>query len=311
MNQKAAVTYTCRDLIVQSTGPTRAPVEIYQRMPPIKERFSFTESLWVGPIKEDIRKIFDACEPIGFGLNATRQYGYRYCFAKEVTSETYPSIQWDKDGSLRTLVMLSRLIHPTTASSHHSVRVIYKCEEVHQIIPGQTNGYGAFAYVPREDWRNWITLEEAAELKVLLAAYEPNKLPPRLNRALRHYDFAQLNPFPDQKIVSVVTALEAALQTSNNSVSKQFRERVPRLGECVAIAITGKEAGELYDDRSGFVHGAGVDWTTRKQLSLRIYEKAEMLLRKTLVKAIVDSSFANVFETTASVQERFPVVTYL
>src|ERR1700693_4189008 len=121
MNQKAAVTYTCRDLIVQSTGATHAPVEIYQRMPPIKERFSFTESLWIGPLEEDISKIFDACEPIGFGLKATRQYGVCYCFAKTVPSETYPSIEWDKDRSLQTLVMLSRLIHPTTASSHHSV----------------------------------------------------------------------------------------------------------------------------------------------------------------------------------------------
>lgn len=139
------MSFTCRDVVVQTTGTTQTPLRIFQSQPPITERVELNSDLWIGPIPHEIEIVLSACEPRGLNYNPSRQYGYRYCFVREFKTETYPSYQWDEDRELQRLILLSRLVHPTTASNHYSARLICKGEDLEKIVPGPTQVFGAQA----------------------------------------------------------------------------------------------------------------------------------------------------------------------
>jgi hypothetical protein len=299
------MSFTCYDVVVQTTGATQTPLNIFQSQPPIRDRVHLRADLWVGPISHDIDIILKACEPRGLNFDPIRQYGYHYCFVRESETETHPSIQWDEDQELQRLILLSRLIHPTTASNQYSARLIRKGGELIQIIPGPTQGFGAHVWVPREDWRDWLTLEDISDIRELLPRFSLVELPLRIRRALHHFHFSQLTSSLDQRVACVVTALESILKTNRNDATKQFKERVAQLSALLEMGINESIAKQFYDDRSGYLHGSSSGWIGREQEARSVYEKMEELLRKSLIKAVAEPAFAEFFISDANISAQF------
>jgi hypothetical protein len=66
--------------------------------------------LYIGPLGEIAKAFMDACTPPGENtLLPERQFGSRYAFFRR-NAPAKPSFEWDSDGKLSILMMLSRLI---------------------------------------------------------------------------------------------------------------------------------------------------------------------------------------------------------
>lgn len=218
-----------RDVIVQTiTHDLKVSDETFRSEPPLAKRIELGNGLWVGPLElETVNAIFDACSPRGMNFNATRQFGYHYCFVREQKTPHTPSIRWDEDRRLQNCMDLSRLVHPTTIATHFSARLSYeigKYDFPSMIVPGYVQGLGAFAWVNGPAWRNWLTESDAQELAKLIAVYDYGKLPVRLRRAMRHLLYASFTYHLDLRFTLVVTGLEALVNTNRERVAKQFKK---------------------------------------------------------------------------------------
>ncbi len=219
--------YLVRDIIVQTTvHDLRVSDEIFRSEPPVDRRIHLGENLWIASTDaKTVDAVFDACNPPGLNFKPTRQFGHRYCFVREQRLTTFPSLKWDHDAKLQDCVALSRLVHPTTISTHFSARLFYERRAVSMIVPGPTQGLGAYAFVAGPAWRNWLTAQDALELRTLLTAYDIDRMPSRLRRAMRHFQYACLTHQFDVRFTLLVTGLEALVNTNSRNVSAQFRQR--------------------------------------------------------------------------------------
>lgn len=95
-----------------------------------------------------------------------------------------------------------------------------------QIVPGPTQGLGAYAWVNGSNWRNWLTVSDLGEVKGLLASYDFNKLPRRVRKATRHFLHACFTYELEIRFTLVVTGLEALVNTHKRDVTKQFKTRL-------------------------------------------------------------------------------------
>jgi hypothetical protein len=298
--------FMSRDVVVQTTGRTHPSLSLSLAQPPIKERKPLSTDLWIGPLSHNIEAVMSACEARGLNFNPIRQYGHHYCFVRERFSDHFPSLEWDEDQELQRLLLLSRLVHPTTASNHYSARLIYQDGDLKQIIPGPTQGIGAHAWVARDDWRDWLSVEELELITSLLPTFVLAEMPVRVRRAMHHFHFAQFSFSLDQRVASVVTAFESMLKIGKVGLTEQFKARVTQLAEEFHITIIDREAEQFYDDRSGYLHGASHGWVAREESSMALYERMEELLRKILVRTVADRSFAEVFATDLKINTRYP-----
>lgn len=298
--------YTAYDLVLQTTGAVQTPFTVFQEFPPIGEIERIGSEVWIGPLPEGISRdsIFDSCDPPGFEFRPVRQYGYRYSFVRVTHSSDSPSISWDEDRKLQVVIMLSRLVQPTTLGYHYSARAICKDGTLIQVVPGPTHGFTSHAWVSRDDWRDWLTKEDAAEIRRLHSLYNEQSLPARVRRAIRHFGHAQHTYFLDQRTASLVTSFESLLKTGRHKLTAKFIQRVTKLGMSVGMSINAVDAEQFYYDRSSFVHGSILNVTDEME-PIRIYETMETVLRRSLMKAISDPLFASYFEDDARIESQF------
>jgi len=86
------MTYTSYDLVIQTTGRTRAPVSNFLELPPIDKVEMIDSDLSIGPLPSGLRPeiIYDACDPPGlWTVKPIRQWGFRYCFARVMHSQSF------------------------------------------------------------------------------------------------------------------------------------------------------------------------------------------------------------------------------
>ena len=126
----------------------------------------------------------------------------------------------------------------------------------------------------------------------------------------------------------MVTGLEALVHARIQSATgqrgpgttKQFIERTTMLAEMLGESYTRDDAQYVYEHRSDVAHrrdpwSARLDPRERQEqvvLSesievVKMYLKAERLLRSTIIRCIADTAFANIFQTDASVAAALPV----
>jgi hypothetical protein len=142
------------------------------KQPPVDRRIGLGKDLWIGPLGlETVNMVFDACGQRGLNFDCTRSLFSYYCFVREQNVAGTPSVAWYSDQQLRDCIALSRIVHPTTVSTYISARLSYpvgRIDTPSMIVPVAPQCMGYFAWVNDKNWRNWLTNDEAFELKGLI-----------------------------------------------------------------------------------------------------------------------------------------------
>jgi hypothetical protein len=298
-----------RDVIAQTTvHDLRVSDQVFRIDPPLSERIDLGAGLWAGPLDSDaVDAVFEACRPPGLNFNPTRQFGYHYCFVRDIRVPSRSSLTWDEDRRLQDCVALSRLVHPTTIATHYSARLFYEGDALRQIVPGPTQGLGAYAWVNGHNWRNWLTAPEAQEVGQLLPLYAFDKMPARLRRAMRHFLYACHTYELDLRFTLVITGLEALVNTHKYYVTSRFKKRVQLVAKDVGMTITEDESGDAYDYRSNFIHGQVLQGQNIGEKVKESYGPLETLLRLVVKKSIEDPTFSKRFESESTIDAAYPV----
>ena len=111
----------------------------------------------------------------------------------------------------------------------------------------------------------------------------------------------------DQRITYVVTALESLLKVDRNQLTFQFKKRVPQLASKVGETVAEKAAEDFYNERSGIVHGSSPNWNAHDIQLVINYQLFERILRKAILRASTEDSFAAYFENDVAVLAAFPL----
>lgn len=295
------------DVAIQSTGFFLGNYGDWERLPPPQADFSLAADFWIGSLPHNIDSdmVLDACEPAGLEFRPIRQFGCRYAFCRRVVPPSREFYTWDHDGLMGRTLFLSRLIHPTTVAPHYSARLIFNEEgALSTIVPGRVQGYGTYVWIVAEDWRDWLSIAEAEQLRDTLPIYILSA-PERVRRARSHIDHAFHAFYLDQRTASLVSGFESLLKIERHGATAQFKLRVPALARMVGSTITSDEAGALYDDRSVYVHGRTPNYTDVSVELMERYNKFETVLRCALLRASTHPTFGDLFLSDGTITRTF------
>jgi hypothetical protein len=175
------------------------------------------------------------------------------------------------------------------------------------IVPVPPQGMGDFAWVNDNSWRNWLTNDEALELKGLIASYNFDAMPFRVKRAMRHFDYACLTHYPDVRLTLVVTGLEALVNNRKGKEGRRFRKRIALLSKDAGMDVSEDVAGQAYEYRSSLVHGQGMLPQEIDNQFIEVYGIVETLLRRIVRKCVEDPSFSSHFEGVEAIEKMYPL----
>ena len=296
---------------------TSGAQHLLESSPPVEERIELGGGLWVGRLESNLAKaLMDTCEPVPLGIpKPIRQYAHFYTFVRELDDKAGLN-QWDSDLRLQRCVALSRLIHPTTVGLRYAARVLNDPQpDSLKIVPAEIRGISMDFFLSPAHKHDWLTREEAEDLRQLLAIAEPLKaptFPSRISRALWYFDYAQRTYFLDLRWTLIATALEALVHTGKGNSSAHFKRRVPALAaEVGAHLLSQSEAGEAWEFRCRLSHGnaflSAISQvsTPEEEIDTRLYDKLEDTLRLTILKAFRDPAFASEFADDSRIDDRF------
>jgi hypothetical protein len=298
-----------RDVILQTTTPDiRVADEVLRNEPPISERTDIDHDLWVGPLgRETVDAVFAACRAPGWNFSPARWDYYRYSLVRDTEWKPGASLNWDHDQRLQDCLLLSRLVHPTTIATCFAARLFYREGQLVQIVPGPTQGLGAYAWVSGSPWRNWLTVSDLAEVGRLFTRYDFDKLPRRVRKALRHFLYVCFTYELEIRFTLVVTGLEALVNTHKKDVTKQFKRGLRLAGADLGVSIAEDEATEAYDYRSNFVHGQFLQGQSISKKVQDRYVHLETLLRLMVKQCIGDPQLASIFEPEAAINAAYRI----
>ena len=144
--------------------------------------------------------------------------------------------------------------------------------------------------------RDWLTETDARRLKELMPLILTRKpLPKRIHNAHWHHEYAMRTYYIDHRWVFIITGLEALMNTSPYQGQKKFVIRVGQLADAAGVDISGVDLERAYALRSGLVHGQQflAEQSNRQSESdTKLYDQLEETLRRTLLYAFEDDSFA-------------------
>ncbi len=275
-------------------------LELLQKYPILKKEIEISDDLWIAPIDRKLAdKIIDCCEPRDFFDKEKNQdgelEGYRlpdfipYAFKREKPPDS-DRFNWDIDDKLKGLIALSRIIHPTTISYQYSAKLKFDGIDLLRITPGLTYGPGSYAYIANPG-RNWLTEEEAKELKQLWPIYTNKNLLEPCSRAMWYFECASQNCFLDVRCLLIAVGIESLINTDSDRSTKQFTYRIQKLSELLDknINLNNAKATDMYDLRSEVAHGESINDAPNENLEL--YKQMEDILRLTIKKFIIDEGF--------------------
>jgi hypothetical protein len=280
---------------------TSNPDEI-EKYPILNKEITISDNLWIAPINGYIEKaILEYCEPRGLfdkyenqdgkleEIRPIKTFQISYAFAREKPPES-DKFNWDIDHKLKTLIALSRIIHPTSISFEYSAKLKFNDNELVNVIPGRTSGPGSKAYVADGN-RDWLTIEDAEELKKLYSAYTKRKFCDSCRRAMWFFEYASQTYFLEVRCLLIATGIESLINTDQERPTKQFSYRVPKLCELLNnnFDLSGTKAAKMYTLRSKLAHGEKIGDNVSKNLEL--YKQMEDILRFSIKKFIFEDDF--------------------
>ena len=293
--------------IFQTTSLLRDSDNIRRTYPPIQRRMQIDSDIYIEEINRELAEMVqNACEPSGYGPAHPRRPQV-YSFVRDNAPEE-PHYKWDSDERLQICMALSRLVHPTSISSRYSARVYSDNNEVRNIEPGPIFDFGADAWIANDDVRNWMTEDEASQLRNLFSSYYSSleTLPPRVKSAIWYLEYAFRTYYLDVRWPLLCIGFESLIHTDRIKSTRQFSKRVSKLAEEIQTEnLNEQRAEEAYELRSALAHGQLL--RDLDDYKAELYEILETVLREVLKKAILDTSFSVIFSSPDIIREKWPV----
>lgn len=278
--------------------------------PPISSRFELSSDFWIEHLDLGLAKaIVDACSPANFQAPVFQQQDHTYAFVKKTR---LPGLFHDFGGidELAAVIAMSRLIHFTTTGLRYAARVSTVNGDLKQIIAFQPRGVVVDVFCSKAERRDWLTETDAQKLKALMPLILTRKpLPKRVHNAHWHHEYAMRTYYVDHRWVFVTTGLEALMNTAPYQGQKRFVSRVGRLAKIAGVAISDGDLERGYALRSGLVHGQQFLSEQTNRLSdadADLYDQLEETLRRTVLHAFGDDSFAAHFRDENSIDAFLP-----
>jgi hypothetical protein len=278
---------------------------------PIAERFELAPYIWIEQLDPSVaRQIVEACNPRNFEMPIQDQQAHTYAFVRR---SRLPGEFHDFGGveELAAVIALSRLICPTTMGLRWAARVSMIKGVAKRILAFQPRGIAVDAICPKAMERDWLTQEDGNQLKRLMgyiATREP--MHKRVHNAYWHHEYAIRTYYVDHRWVFVCTGLEALVHSSSAGTTAQFISRVARLAKQEGIDLSGQELAVAYSLRSELVHGGQFLSDQQARLTaeqIGLYDRLEETLRRVVLRAFEDKSFAANFADSNSIDTFMPM----
>lgn len=274
---------------------TRRPIEL-------------AADIWLGPV-EHADQVMDACVPRGENFPVPiRQYPSHYGFIRTAAPDPEDSFGFDRDLRLRTAIQLSRLARPTHIGTAYAARV-FEASSERRIVPFMARGHGAVSYTS-EGGETALWDEDVVVLQNLLAAFNVDRLPNRVLRALWYHEYIFGARYIEVRFPHLITALEALVHTDERRRSgtykgstDQFVHRLAKLASLVpGLLWTDAELANAYDYRSGLVHGRLPGEAAMQPVARAAYNALENGLRVVLTAAILHPNVADIFRSDSEIR---------
>lgn len=261
------------------------------------------------------RLIRASCLPRGHFFISASQDGFLYAYVFEVPEYEWQQhpYGWDPAGELVSVLGFSRLVVDNAHTTQYAARVVEFEDDSLQVVPFSGPADAAIAFRPYPDRRDWLDAEEAAELAGLLGkvlAGGTVRLPAKVARAMWMQESSVRLRYAEVALVLMVAGLEALINTSDQSPTKQFTRRVSALAKELGVKEVSKRlCSRVYGARSRSVHGSLTDWVDFNQRDEAVEDLAKMqaVLRRAIRRAAHEPEFRAVFATDAAVRARWPV----
>ncbi len=294
---------------------------------PVRNRTHLGRHVWLGGLDRSLeRDIMTACEPHGL-VSTPRLHQPLYTFYRTVETEApYDSKGWDPGGFLQQAVLCSHLARFTTAGLDYAARVI---EGPHrQVVPIVIEPGKAWLLdiPPREagTLQNWLTVEDATLTARLVEASFATNLPRRVKDSLFFFEYANYIVNTNVRWPVLATASEALVKLWNVDAAgstQVFVQRMKMLSERVGYPVDDDDLVACYKQRSRLVHtgmfdavpllnGPDVDGTDPQGFTAErrhLYALHEEVLRRALVRCILEPEFAQMFASDEAVSRNFPL----
>lgn len=271
--------------------------------------------LWIGKIDHTLcERILDACDPAGENFKPVRQFGCSYAFYRnKAPAGSGQVFHFDPDDALYECVALSRIVHPTAVGFESAARVRQWPNGTRQIIPASHSTLNPSAFVTAAN-ENWLIPDDLPVLRCLLKALHAGPLPKRIASALWHHEAAARHYFIDLRWPLLTTCLEALVRIKDEKLpsgqfagsTKVFVDRLLAIGSLdAALAVSEMNLRGMYDQRSLLAHGlrfGNLDVTSKA-----LYRAQECLVRGIIRKALLESTFWNIFVSDANIAAHLPL----
>jgi hypothetical protein len=278
--------------------------------PPISSRFELTDNIWIEQLDATVAKqISEACGARNFDMAIIPQQGHTFAFVRKSRLPGYFS---DTGGleELAAVLAMSRLIRPTTMGIRNAARVAIVNGKVKRILAYQPRGALVDAFRSKQNDQDWLGVNDAQRLKLLMPWITTKELMPRrIHNAYWHHEYAVRTYYVDHRWSFVCTGLEALVHASENGSTHQSSNRVRRLAENEGISFSADELIAAYKTRSGLVHGSQfLSETVRlTDAEVNLYDRLEETLRKVLLRAFEDRTFAANFRDEKAIAAFLPL----
>jgi hypothetical protein len=262
---------------------------------------------------EFAKKVISACEPPHHRIDKDIRDIHLYAFVRK-KPKTLPAPGTVMPSfchltPLLTAVALSRLVRPTSTGARYIAEVFpYGDDPAIQAI--QMSGISPDVFIgDRKD--DWLTLADGDELLQLMPwASEERKMHPRVHRAFWHHDTAMNTYYLDLRWTFVTAGLEALLTVEETQVRFQFKSRASRLAAELGVNLSPDDAHDAFTVRSKLGHAQEFLFGIHKKIPaskhIPLYDKLETTLRLAVKRCLLDSSFADVFASADTVNDRWP-----
>ena len=272
--------------------------------------FELSDDIWIERLDEQLAKhIQKACEPPHYKIESVEQDRHLYAFVRRVSAVEKSNYEGMEE--LFTVSALSRLIHPTRIGNRYCAKVFHFGLKDSAIQAIQYGGISPDAVIGN-NCRDWLSLEDAEDLRRLMPWLSKDKhMHDRVHRAYWNHEYAMRSFYLDARWILVVSGLEALISTGKKDLSRQFRDRVRQLAVKFDIHLTDDDLCRAYKLRSKLVHAEsvllGLDNILPTGQHNALYQKLEVLLRRTIRRCLLDENFGSFFQNDAAVEAHWPL----
>jgi hypothetical protein len=273
------------------------------------DRFGLRDDIWVERLDERLAKnIQQACEPPHYNISGKPRDRHLYAFVRRVPKVEKTNNEGMSD--LFTTVAISRLINPTSTGERYCAKVFHFGLDDSAIQAIQFRGISPDIFLPRNP-RDWLSVEDGEHLRKLMPWVSQKPMHGRVHRAYWYHEYAMRSYYLDARWTLVVSGLEALVNVEVQNVRQQFRVRVKQIAEELQIKISTAELNKAYTLRSKLVHGEtflfGLQTELPNDQQGELYEKLELVLRKTVRRCLEDEQFSDSFRDDRAVTKRWKV----